>query len=114
MIILSKQIGNLNVNSILTIMVGNLFVENNNMAKCPHGNIYASSSLEQAQLVENPNWANNLYSNTYNFGWRNYPNFSWANKEPLLEDFVTSYIQRNDIAIQKQAASIKNLGTQMG
>jgi hypothetical protein len=24
---------------------------------------------------------NNLYSNTYNLGWRNHPNFSWRNNQ---------------------------------
>ena len=36
------------------------------------------TNIEQAQFVSNYNRAqNNPYSNTYNSGWRNHPNFAW-------------------------------------
>ncbi|XP_062075256.1 uncharacterized protein LOC133779295 [Humulus lupulus] len=38
--------------------------------------------LEQAQAIGNfPRQPNNLYSNFYNQGWRNQPNFSWKNDQ---------------------------------
>ena len=35
--------------------------------------------MEQAQVVGSFPRPNNPYSNTYNPGWRNHPNFSWRN-----------------------------------
>jgi hypothetical protein len=44
-----------------------------------------SSSIdqEQANYVGQNNYPpkNNSYSNTYNAGWRNHPNFSWSNNQ---------------------------------
>ncbi|KAG8501011.1 hypothetical protein CXB51_003053 [Gossypium anomalum] len=40
-------------------------------------------SMENEQLNymgNNPRSQNNLYSNTYNAGWRNHPNFSWGSQ----------------------------------
>jgi hypothetical protein len=38
---------------------------------------------EQAKYVGQNNYPpkNNPYSNTYDAGWRNYPNFSWSNNQ---------------------------------
>ena len=48
-------------------------------------------SFEEEPLYEEANAVsgnygpnNNPYSNTYNPGWRNHPNFSWRNNQPLL------------------------------
>jgi hypothetical protein len=40
--------------------------------------LYSSANQEQANYVGQNNYPskNNPYSNTYNLGWRNYPNFS--------------------------------------
>lgn len=64
-IILSNQLGKLNVNLLSTNLVSNLCAEDYDMVKCSQGNVYASSSIEQAQFLVNFNWVNNLYSNTY-------------------------------------------------
>ena len=37
--------------------------------------------MEQAQVVGSFPRYNNPYSNTYNPGWRNHPNFSWRNDQ---------------------------------
>ena len=37
--------------------------------------------MEQAQVVRSFPRSNNPYSNTYNPGWRNHPNFSWRNDQ---------------------------------
>ena len=37
--------------------------------------------MEQAQVVGSFPRSNNPYSNTYNPGWRNHPNFSWRNDQ---------------------------------
>ena len=42
--------------------------------------------MEQANYVGNQfqkRQANNPYSNTYNPGWRNHPNFSWSNNNNM-------------------------------
>jgi hypothetical protein len=47
---------------------------------CP---LYSSTDQEQANYVGQSNYPpkNNPYSNTYNPGWRNHPNFSWSNNQ---------------------------------
>ena len=40
---------------------------------CP---LYSSADQEQANYVGKYPFKNNPYSNTYNLGWRNHPNFS--------------------------------------
>src|SRR5262249_41306180 len=78
---------------------------------------------------------NNPYSNTYNPGWRNHPNFSWTNQQnprlpppgynqthppqqqqqkPSLEDLMSKFISTSKARFQNQEASIKNLETQVG
>ena len=78
----------------------------------------------QANYVSNFQRQNNPYSNTYNPGWKNHLNFSWSNnqgqaiplqqfpqqeKKPTLEDMLMQYIQKTDVAIQNNSASIRNL-----
>ncbi|GLU07084.1 hypothetical protein SLE2022_240580 [Rubroshorea leprosula] len=102
------------------------------LRKCPHHGL--------------PIWLqqNNPYSNTYNPGWKNHPNFSWSNnqnivkqppgfQQPLekksdLEDLLKKYIAVNEsrfqsqetatksleAAVQNQGASIRNLEVQVG
>src|SRR5262249_54549399 len=79
---------------------------------------------------------NNPYSNTYNPGWRNHPNFSWSNQQnprppppgynqthpqqpqqqqkPSLEELMSKFISTSEARFQNQDASIKNLETQVG
>ncbi|KAG8502938.1 hypothetical protein CXB51_000744 [Gossypium anomalum] len=84
---------------------------------------------------------NNPYSNTYNAGWRNYPNFSWGGqgnqrqqnppgfqqppyqqeKKPNLEEMLTKFIavpetrfQNIETTLKNQQASIQGLKTQIG
>jgi hypothetical protein len=51
--------------------------------RCP---LYSSADQEQANYVGQNNYPpkNNPYSNTYNPGWRNHPNFSWSNNQNAL------------------------------
>ncbi|KAF7842415.1 uncharacterized protein G2W53_004713 [Senna tora] len=79
--------------------------------------------LESVQFLANRN-ANNPYSNTYNPGWRNHPNFSWSQNQgtgpsssathpnyphelppPVenkssLEEMMMSYMSKNDALMQ--------------
>jgi hypothetical protein len=50
---------------------------------CP---LYSFVDQEQANYVGQNNYPpkNNPYSNTYNPGWRNHPNFSWSNNQNAL------------------------------
>jgi hypothetical protein len=47
---------------------------------------YSSVDQEQANYVGQNNYPpkNNPYSNTYNLGWQNHPNFSWSNNQNAL------------------------------
>ncbi|MED6202648.1 hypothetical protein PIB30_107644, partial [Stylosanthes scabra] len=39
------------------------------------------TSMEQVNFMRNPSrQQSNPYSNNYNPGWRNHPNFSWSNQ----------------------------------
>ncbi|KAG8485827.1 hypothetical protein CXB51_019172 [Gossypium anomalum] len=98
---------------------------------------------EQVHYMGNNNSRpqNNPYSNTYNTGWRNHPNFSWGGqgnqrpqnpsglqqppyqqeKKPNLEKMLTKFIsvsetsfQNTEIALKNQQASIQGLETQIG
>ncbi|KAH9763478.1 hypothetical protein KPL70_001188 [Citrus sinensis] len=90
---------------------------------------------------------NNPYSNTYNPGWKQHPNFSWSNQnrnalalngqnrntqppgfhqqsqgqkhisqDPItsLEALIKEYIAKNEVIVQSQAVSLRNLENQMG
>lgn len=42
----------------------------------------ASQEIEEVNYAQNyQRQQNNAFSNTYNLGWRNYPNFSWSNNQ---------------------------------
>src|SRR5262249_34728926 len=102
--------------------------------ECQAGNPFAQP-IEQVDYAGNfqrpPQ--NNPYSNTYNPGWRNHPNFSWSNQQnprppppgynqthppqqqkPSLEDLMSKFISTSEARFQNQEASIKNLETQIG
>ncbi|KAL5563618.1 hypothetical protein UlMin_033365 [Ulmus minor] len=102
------------------------------------------SNPESVCYVGNMNRNNNPFSNTYNPGWRQHPNFSWSNQgarqgsnfapqrpqippgfqqqqKPQTSEFPSSmesllkeYMARNDAVIQSQAASLRNLENQVG
>ncbi|KAL5568444.1 hypothetical protein UlMin_025019 [Ulmus minor] len=102
------------------------------------------SNPESVCYVGNMNRNNNPFSNTYNPGWRQHPNFSWSNQgagqgsnsapqrpqyppgfqqqqKPQTSEFLSSmesllkeYMARNDAVIQSQAASLRNLENQVG
>ncbi|KAL5542420.1 hypothetical protein UlMin_010130, partial [Ulmus minor] len=102
------------------------------------------SNPELLCYVGNMNRNNNPFSNTYNLGWRQHPNFSWSNQgvgqrsnsapqrpqfppwfqqqqKPQTNEFLSSmesllkeYMARNDAVIQSQAASLRNLENQVG
>ncbi|KAL5568112.1 hypothetical protein UlMin_024687 [Ulmus minor] len=102
------------------------------------------SNPESVCYVGNMNRNNNPFSNTYNPGWRQHPNFSWSNQgagqgsnsapqrpqfppgfqqqqKPQTSEFPSSmesllkeYMARNDTVIQSQAASLRNLENQVG
>ncbi|KAK5775311.1 hypothetical protein PVK06_043184 [Gossypium arboreum] len=102
-----------------------------------------SNQEEQVQYMGNNNSRpqNNPYSNTYNAGWRNHPNFSWGgqgNQRPQhlpgfqqppyqqekklnLEEMLTKFIlvsetcfQNTEIALENQQASVQGFETQIG
>ena len=50
---------------------------------CQKGSLFSTNLMEQAQFVSNFQRQNSPYSNTYNSGWRNHPNFSWNNQNVL-------------------------------
>ncbi|KAL5550722.1 hypothetical protein UlMin_000898 [Ulmus minor] len=101
------------------------------------------SNPKSVCYVGNMNRNNNPFSNTYNPGWRQHPNFSWSNQgagqgsnsvpqrpqfppgfqqqqKPQTSEFPSSmesllkeYMARNDAVIQSQAASLRNLENQV-
>ncbi|KAJ4718833.1 DNA-directed DNA polymerase [Melia azedarach] len=76
---LNKQLGVMTAQSIhIPQVVCELCSGNHPSTDCQVGNPFAPSSSEQVSYVGNYNQQNNNpYSNTYNQGWRNHPNFSW-------------------------------------
>ncbi|KAL5580892.1 hypothetical protein UlMin_013334 [Ulmus minor] len=110
---------------------------NHRFESCP-------SNPESVCYVGNMNRNNNPFSNTYNPGWRQHPNFSWSNQgagqgsnsapqrpqyppgfqqqqKPQTSEFPSSmesllkeYMARNDAVIQSQTASLRNLENQVG
>ncbi|EOY21213.1 Uncharacterized protein TCM_012596 [Theobroma cacao] len=105
-----------------------------------HSSDQCSYNFASVHFVGNFNrQQNNPYSNTYNSGWRNHPNFSWNNnagpsnpnpnmppdfqqqakppipeKKSQTEEFLLQYISKNDAIIQSYSASLRNLKTQVG
>ena len=145
---LSKQLGSMKVNAIQSSNIGGDYYGNPNAYAENSEGVSPSethSQPEQANLVSNfIRQQNNPYSNTYNPGWRNHPNFSWNNnqnnsrpppgfpppqeKKPSLEEIVTQlatttthlasktdqFMTKTEQQLQNQAASIRNLEAQVG
>ena len=102
--------------------------------ECQAGNPFAQTSNCSSERV---NYVNNFqqrpnqgpYSNTYNPGWRNHPNFSWKEnnntirpppgfqlqqeKKPNLEELLTTFIQKVETRFHNQEATMHNLEMQM-
>ncbi|XP_073152975.1 uncharacterized protein [Henckelia pumila] len=74
---------------------------------------------------------NDPFSNTYNPGWRQHPNFSWGGQnnrsygnqnhgrqpqeeKPSMEQMMQKFISSTETRMQNQDASIKNLENQIG
>ncbi|XP_022157917.1 uncharacterized protein LOC111024527 [Momordica charantia] len=113
----------------------------------------SAGALAVYYLGNPQNSRNNPYSNTYNPGWRNHPNFSWSGKQEghnvgtsnapafqqkvsycpgfanqgqrvaqkqsegsfaSLEKLMKQYMANNDVIVQSQAASLRNLELQVG
>lgn len=88
----------------------------------------SNSSFDQANYVSNFSRPNNAFSNTYNPGWRNHPNFAWnqnnvkqqppgfqsQEKKPNLEDLMAKFLNTAESRFQNQEASIRNLEVQVG
>ncbi|XP_073036308.1 uncharacterized protein [Primulina eburnea] len=108
---------------------------------CQDGNPFyvpEGAPVKQVGFQNRPR--NDPYSNTYNPGWRNHPNFSWGGQnnqnrqqrgqpygmhqgfkpEPPreeksnLEQMMTKFISATETRFQNQDASIKGLGNQIG
>ena len=75
----------MNVNAIQTNVVCDHCTRNHSSVDYQKGNPFAQSSYGQANYVSNFQRQNNPYSNTYNPGWRNHPNFSWSNNQGLAK-----------------------------
>ncbi|XP_031288154.1 uncharacterized protein LOC116146838 [Pistacia vera] len=140
---IQKQLGvALKVNTIETHSLTCEFCAGNHLSRgCQVGNPFAPP--QQANYVNNfQGKQQNPYSNTYTPAWQNHPNFSWSNnsypKPPLgfqvqeaksnLGDVLTKFmeesgkrfdkneaqLQKYEVLLQNQSASIRNLETQMG
>jgi hypothetical protein len=63
---------------------------------------------EQANYMDQNNYPpkNNPYSNTYNAGWRNHPNFSWSNTQNVQnpQGQQRNFQQGNNYQASPQAA----------
>ncbi|XP_073124953.1 uncharacterized protein [Henckelia pumila] len=67
----------------------------------------------------------NPYSNTYNPGWKNHPNFAWkaadptantsklVEKKPSFEEIMMKYVADTETRLQNQEAMLQKLETQM-
>ena len=102
--------------------------------ECQTGNSFSNYSMpEQANFVNNFCRPNNPYSETYNPGWRNHPNFAWGNntrapqqnqpppgfhppqeKKSNMEELMTKFVIATEARLQNQEATIRNLETQIG
>ncbi|XP_022867235.1 uncharacterized protein LOC111386964 [Olea europaea var. sylvestris] len=91
-------------------------------------------SDEQINFIQNGSRNFNHFSQTYNLGWRQHPNFRWSDnqqgnssnnaqqeKKPSLGEMFSQYMQNTDKVFQRidtnfqnQQASIKKLETQIG
>ncbi|XP_017976463.1 PREDICTED: uncharacterized protein LOC108661979 [Theobroma cacao] len=131
---LSKKFDTLRVHAVQnSLIVCEMCGDGHSYDQCPY-------NFESVQCVGNFNrQQNNLYSNTYNLGWRNHPNFLWNNnagpsnpkpimppgfqqqarpqipkKKSQLEELLLQYMSKTDALIQSYRASLRNLETQVG
>ena len=134
---LTKKVDSLSVNAINTSTnFGCEFCAGPHpSSECTIGNPFASAE-QVNQVGEINRQRNNPYSNTYNPGWRNHPNFSWSNTQNVqrpppgfpaqekkinLEDVLTQltmsttqFMTETRTQFQNQQASIQNLEVQVG
>ncbi|KAF7152131.1 hypothetical protein RHSIM_Rhsim01G0069400 [Rhododendron simsii] len=92
---------------------------------CQVGNPFANNGSEQANFVSNYQLQNNPYSNTYNPGWRNHPNFSWSNSQNIskpppgfqnqqeekklnMEEVMVQFMAKVDARFQDHDIALKN------
>ncbi|XP_073049469.1 uncharacterized protein [Primulina eburnea] len=103
------------------------------------GPFYANEEAPVNQVEVQNRPRNDPYSNTYNPGWRQHPNFSWGgqgsrtrpqggqqySKQPMyrheprdekssLEQMMSKFISATETRLQNQDASIKGLENQIG
>ncbi|WRX20690.1 Retrotransposon gag domain - like 10 [Theobroma cacao] len=125
---LIKKIDKVSVNAVQnSFMTCEFCGEGHSNDNCP---IY----FESCQSVGNRQ-QNNPYSNTYNPGWSNHPNFSWNNnqrsslvaksnfppgfssgapmleKKPSMEDMLMKFMTKTNIFLTRINASIQNQAT---
>ncbi|KAL5754189.1 hypothetical protein ACOSP7_022409 [Xanthoceras sorbifolium] len=82
MVAMASQINKLTVNSVQPVMSYDLYLAPHASTDYQVGNPFASGPSDQVNYVQNFNrQQNNLYSATYNSGWKNHPNFSWSNQQ---------------------------------
>ncbi|KAG8474500.1 hypothetical protein CXB51_031170 [Gossypium anomalum] len=92
----------------------------------PYGYNMANEQLNY--MGNNPRSQNNPYSNTYNAGWRNHPNFSWGGqgnqrpplpsgfqqpryqqeKKPNLKEMLSKFIAVSETRFQNTETALKN------
>ena len=77
---------------------------NNNEFGISDAGFIRDGYIEQTNYVGNQfqgRQANNPYSNTYNPGWRNHPNFSWSNNNNVG---ASNFPNNNNNSLQRQQA----------
>ena len=80
---LTNQLQNLNFSGYPSQVLSCEVCGGHSTIECQQGQSYSQgSSIEQLNALNNFNGRPqaNPYSNTYNPGWRNHPNFSWSNQ----------------------------------
>ena len=98
----------------------------NHLEYQPYGHNMDNEQLNY--MGNNPRSQNNPYSNTYNAGWRNHPNFSWGGqgnqnpqnpqgfqqppyqqeKKPNLEEMLSKFISVSETCFQNTETALKN------
>ncbi|XP_062087012.1 uncharacterized protein LOC133793735 [Humulus lupulus] len=76
--------------------------------QCTAANMYGNMPVNQAQVQAVGNFQRpyqNPFSNTYNPGWRNHPNFSWRNNQGQQSQFQGPYQQHMPQQPMNQASS---------
>ncbi|CAL9001585.1 unnamed protein product [Prunus brigantina] len=107
-------------------------VTTHDFLSCPHKDAYSEFAAEQVNAFNNfqhPRY--DPYSNVYNSGWRDHPNFKWDRDQPARPQFQQQVQQPAapkaawEVAIEKLAnatnqefqnlqATVKNIEKQMG